>query len=190
MAPFVLFALLAANAAHGHSSVSTLSAAGEAREKALVEAWDKDLAAPEAGPGTQKVGYVAPIKRVTNLLEKMKAQLEEEAAKESEMYDKMVCWCETMEKEKTKAIKDADAKDKELSAEIESRAAALGEATETMRALKEQIAEDEETLKKATAIREKAAAEFMEEEKDLVQAITNLKNAIRILSKHNAAAFF
>ena len=38
-----------------------------------------------------------------------------------------VCWCETNEKEKKKAIADAEATDKELSAEIEERAAKFGE---------------------------------------------------------------
>ena len=34
----------------------------------------------------------------------MKAEFDADAAKDAEMYDQMVCWCETSEKEMTKAI--------------------------------------------------------------------------------------
>jgi len=114
----------------------------------------------------------------------MKAQLEKEAAKEAEMYDEMVCWCETNEKEKVKAIADAEAKDKDLSAEIESRAARFGSVSTEIEAMKKQIAEDKQALEQATAIREKEAAAFRGNEKDTVQAITNLKNAVAVLKKH------
>merc|ERR1719440_907616 len=78
--------------------------------------------------------------------------------------------------------------DKELSAEIEERAAKFGSQGATIDQLKAQIAEDTVALKQATAIREKEAAEFYEKNKDLVQSITNVKNAIDILSKHHSAA--
>jgi len=125
-----------------------------------------------------------PIKRVINLLNDMKTQLEKEASKESEMYDEMVCWCETNEKDKVKAISDAEAKDKDLSAEIESRAARFGSVSTEIEAMKKQIVEDTEALKQATAIREKEASAFRGGEKDMVQAVSNLKNAIAVLKKH------
>jgi hypothetical protein len=112
------------------------------------------------------------------------AQLEIEAPKEAEMYDQMVCWCETNEKEKVKAISDAEAKDKDLSAEIESRAARFGSVSTEIEAMKKQIVEDKAALEQATAIREKEAAAFRGNEKDTVQAIANLKNAVGVLKKH------
>merc|ERR1740130_1938206 len=114
----------------------------------------------------------------------MRTELEHEAANEAEMYDKMVCWCETNEKEKTKAIADAEALDKELTAEIGARAAKFGEQSTEINRLKEQISEDTASLKEATGIREREAAEFYESNKDLIQSITNVKNAIQILGKH------
>lgn len=129
-----------------------------------------------------------PIKRVINMLTDMKKQLENEAEKEAEMYDQMVCWCETNEKEKVKAIADAEAKDKDLVAEIEARSARFGSVSTEIEAMKKQIAEDSDALKTATAIREREAGDFRGNEKDLVQAITNLKNAIAVLQKHQGAA--
>merc|ERR1719276_369726 len=114
----------------------------------------------------------------------MKSQLEKEASKESEMYDEMGCWCETNEKDKVKAISDAEAKDKDLSAEIKSRAARFGSVSTEIEAMKKQIVEDTEALKQATAIREKEASAFRGGEKDMVQAVTNLKNAIAVLKKN------
>jgi len=162
--------------AHASGSQASLSVAGQARERSLVEQWSNEL----------EHAQVSPIKRVISLLEKMKSELVAEAANEAEMYDKMVCWCETNEKEKTKAIADAEALDKELSAEIESRAAKFGEQATEISRLKSQISEDTASLKEATSIREAEAAKFYETNKDLIQSITNVKNAINILGKHNA----
>merc|ERR1719498_1455787 len=44
------------------------------------------------------------ITRVVNLLKDMQATLEKEADQDQELYDKLQCWCETNEKENTKAL--------------------------------------------------------------------------------------
>merc|ERR1719321_280141 len=49
----------------------------------------------------------------------MLKQLEKEAEEDEEIYDKMACWCETNDKEKTKAIKDAEARIADLTSKIE-----------------------------------------------------------------------
>ena len=43
-----------------------------------------------------------PVSKVITLLKDMQAQLEKEGEEDEEDYDRMVCWCETNEKEKTK----------------------------------------------------------------------------------------
>jgi len=164
--------------------VTAVQFSESAREQSLEKSWGAELE-----PETKTSGRVSPIKRVTNMLTDMKNQLEKEAANEAEMYDKMVCWCETNEKEKTKAIADAEAKDKDLSAEIEARAARFGSVSTEIEAMKKQIAEDTAAKKEALAIREKEAGNFRGDEKDTVQAITNLKNAIGVLKKHQGASF-
>merc|ERR1719443_867113 len=164
------------------ASQAGLGVAGQAREQALETEWSREL-----NSQPKQVAYQSPIQRVISLLEKMKAELVAEADKEAEMYDQMVCWCETNEKEKKKAIADAEALDKELSAEIQSRAAKFGEDATEIERLKAQIAEDTASLKEATSIREAEAAKFYESNKDLIQSVTNVKNAIQILGKHNSA---
>jgi len=143
--------------------------------QALEESWEQS-------------SKMTPVQRVIKLLKDMKAQLEEEASKESEMYDKMVCWCETGEKEKTAAIAAAEVKISDLESKIEAMSAKFGELATNIEALKDQIADDTAKLKEATAIREREAEEFRGEEKDMVQALTNLNNAIAVLSRHQGGA--
>merc|ERR1719399_1322148 len=150
-----------------------------AHSQALEAAWDAELE-------PKKVARTSPIQRVVGLLEKMKAELMADGKKEAEMYDKIVCWCETNEKEKVKAIADADAKDKDLTAEIEERASAHGKLATDIEYTKGLIVEADEALKKARAVREGGAGEFRDGEKDLVQAINNLRNAIAVLSRHHS----
>mmetsp|Transcript_14716 Transcript_14716/g.26121 ORF Transcript_14716/g.26121 Transcript_14716/m.26121 type:complete len:763 (+) Transcript_14716:81-2369(+) len=169
----VIVALLL-TAGAGANSVSS-----QARERALEEAWSKELQTP--------VTYKNPVKRVVALLEKMKAELTAEAGKEASMYDKMVCWCETNDKEKTAAIADAEAKMSSLEMSVKAKAAKKGELETEIAATKKQIAADTASLKTASAIREKESAEFSAEEKDMFQYITNLKNAIAVLSEHHSA---
>jgi hypothetical protein len=128
----------------------------------------------------------SPIQRVVKLLQEMKAQLDKEVANDAEMYDKMVCWCETNDKEKTKAIADAEASMSDLEADIQSMAAKDGELEVKIAALKKELAAKKKSLADAMALREKEAGEFNAEEKETIQAVTMLKNAIMILGKHHA----
>merc|ERR1719230_2182912 len=70
----------------------------------------------------------------------MKAQLEKEVSGDAELYDKMVCWCETNDKEKTKAIADADTSMNELQSDIEARSAREGQLSTNIAAMKEELA--------------------------------------------------
>merc|ERR1719441_41096 len=60
-----------------------------------------------------------PVSKVITLLKDMLKQLEKEAEEDEEIYDKMACWCETNDKEKTKAIADAEARIEDLTTKIE-----------------------------------------------------------------------
>merc|ERR1719449_378728 len=60
-----------------------------------------------------------PVSKVITLLKDMLKQLEKEAEEDEEIYDKMACWCETNDKEKTKSIADAEARISDLTTKIE-----------------------------------------------------------------------
>merc|ERR1719301_278098 len=61
-----------------------------------------------------------PIAKVLGLLKDMSTQLQKEADEDAEMFEKMGCWCETNDKEKTKAIADAKKRIEALTAAIEA----------------------------------------------------------------------
>merc|ERR1719399_2353709 len=159
----------------------------QARERSLETEWGRELKG-RADPETKVVEYKSPVQRVVFLLKKMKSELEAEQKKEAELYDKMVCWCETNMKEKTKAVDDADTKISELEAEIEERSMLNGKLLVLIDKLKIEIKEYIISKEKALAVREGEAAEFSTKSADLTQAIARLKNAIIVLSKHNGGA--
>ena len=52
--------------------------------------------------------------------------------------------------------------------------------------LEKEVAQNQDALAKATALREKQLAEFNAEEKDLLESISALKAAVTVLGKHNS----
>jgi len=130
-----------------------------------------------------------PVSKVITLLKDMLKQLEKEAEEDEEIYDKLACWCETNDKEKTKAISDAEAKIDDLTTKIEELTALSAKLNTEIKNLESEVAKNQEALDQATAIREKQLAEFNAEEKDLLESISALKAAITVLSKHQGGAF-
>merc|ERR1719238_1588112 len=123
-----------------------------------------------------------PVSKVITLLKDMLKQLEKEVDGDEEVYDKIVCWCETNEKIKTKEIADGAAK-------IEELTASLVRLEKEIKALEGEIFEQQGAMDKANALRMKKQAEFNAEEKDLLDAIKALKDAIVVLSKHHPSSF-
>jgi len=130
-----------------------------------------------------------PVSKVITLLKDMLKQLEKEVDGDEEVYDKIVCWCETNEKIKTKEIADGAAKIEQLGAKIEELTASLVRLEKEIKALEGEIFEQQGAMDKANALRMKKQAEFNAEEKDLLDAIKALKDAIVVLSKHHPSSF-
>jgi chromosome segregation ATPase len=129
------------------------------------------------------------VSKVITLLKDMLKQLEKEAEEDEEIYDQLACWCETNDKEKTKSIEDAENKITDLTTKIEELTASSARLNTEIKNLEKEVAENQEALDQATALRQKELAEFNAEEKDALQAISALKSAVTVLSKHNAGAF-
>merc|ERR1719267_32675 len=60
-----------------------------------------------------------PVSKVITVLKDMLAQLEKEGEEDEEIYEQVACWCETNDKEKTKAIADAEQRITDLTTKIE-----------------------------------------------------------------------
>jgi len=129
-----------------------------------------------------------PVSKVITLLKDMQKQLEKEAEEDEEIYEKMACWCETNDKEKTKSIADAEARITDLTTTIEEMTAQSSRLSTEIKNLEKEVAANQAALDKATAIRQKELAEFNAEEKDMLQSISALKSAVVVLSKHHGGA--
>jgi len=126
-----------------------------------------------------------PVTKVVNLIKDMQAQLQKEAEEDEEVYEKLACWCETNDKEKTAAIEEAEARITALTSAIEEGTATSSRLNTEIKNLEAEIAKNQEALDKATAMRQEELAEFNAEEKDVLQSIGALKSAIIVLSKHH-----
>merc|ERR1719274_83873 len=92
-----------------------------------------------------------PVTKVITLLKDMQKQLEQEAEEDEEIYEKMACWCETNDKEKTKAIADAEARIEDLTSDIEGFTAQSARLNTEIKNLEKEIAANQAALDKATA---------------------------------------
>merc|ERR1719215_2168368 len=99
----------------------------------------------------------------------------------------MTCWCETNDREKTKAIADAQAKIEDLDVKIEEYTARSDKLGTEIKAHEKEVAKYQSALDRATEIRMKELSEFNGEEKDLLESISSLKSALEVLSKHQGS---
>jgi len=129
-----------------------------------------------------------PVAKVITVLGDMLKQLEKEASEDEELYETMTCWCETNDREKTKAIADAEAKIEDLGVKIEELTARSGKLGVEIKNLEKEVGKNQGALDKATEIRQKELSEFNDEEKDLLGSISALKSAVTVLGKHNSAS--
>merc|ERR1719359_1328647 len=115
-----------------------------------------------------------PVSKIIVMLKDMIAQLEKEGEEDEDIMETMACWCETNDKLKTQAIEELTANSARLTTEICN--------------LNKEVSKNQRALDQATALRNKNNAEFIAEEKDLLQSIGSMKAAIIALSKHNKGA--
>merc|ERR550537_850643 len=108
------------------------------------------VAAASASSGASKMSFDMedaknrPVSKVITLLKDMQKELEAEAKADQEVYDTFACWCETNEKEKTKAIADAEAKIKELNLLIEELTAASARLTNEIAMLEYEVGKNQD----------------------------------------------
>jgi len=169
-----VFALLATVAAAVPSGTVASASSQQAPVKALAF-----VSADEEDPKKY------PVTKVITLLRDMQAQLEKEADSDEDLYNKLMCWCETNDKEKTQAIQDAETKIGQLTTTIETTAADSARLKQEITNHEQDLAKSKESLDQGTAIRAKQLSEFSAEEKDMLQSIKALEDALIVLSRHH-----
>jgi len=150
--------------------------------------WLVGALALAVAPG-QAAAKERPVSKVITILKDMIKTMEKEQEADEEIYDKLACWCETNDKDKTKSIKEATDRIAALETSIEEDTAASARLNTEIKNTEQEVAKNQKALDDATAIREKELAEFNEEEKEMLQALSALKQAVTVLSKHHSSAF-
>jgi len=131
-----------------------------------------------------------PVTKVINMMKDMQTELAKENDSDQEVYDTTVCWCETNDKAKTKAISEGEARINSLQISIEDLTERSAHLNTEIKNLEIEVANNEKALETGTALRRKQLAEFNAEEKDMLQSISSMKGAVTALSKHHEDAAF
>merc|ERR1719191_2517538 len=82
-----------------------------------------------------------PIQKVIRLMKEMQSQLDKEAKEDEDMMDKLGCWCDTNEKEKTQANAINSQRITDLTASIEEMTAKSASLKTDIGELEKQVAE-------------------------------------------------
>ena len=131
-----------------------------------------------------------PVAKVVRLLTKMKEDVATEGAADTDAYNKLACWCETNDREKSQAISDAEAKIKDLTAAISGYTAESGQLKTEIEQLTKDIAATEKSLQEATELRAKENEAFTGEEKELLGLIAALEKAVGVIGKNHGEESF
>lgn len=131
-----------------------------------------------------------PIRKIVTTLQNMQKELEHEADNEKELFDKAMCVCETGEKELQGVIDFSNGEITRLTSKIESETAEKAKLDKDLEAHAKDKIDTEESLAEATAIREKEAAKFAEDEKVTMFSEDQLARAIPVFDEKLGAAAF
>jgi hypothetical protein len=130
-----------------------------------------------------------PIRKVVNMLERMRKNVEEEGRREEELYKKFECFCKSGSGSLKKSIADAETKIPAL----ESGAGEVTGELAQLRSTVEQQKKDRTSAKndeaEAVALREKEAQAYAEESAEKNANIASIAKAIKALEKGVSGSF-
>jgi hypothetical protein len=124
---------------------------------------------------------VNPVEKVTSLLEKLRAEIEEEGKSEAAAYDKFACFCKEQADNKQYAIEKFIEQENALKAQIEEKEAKKAQLDSEIVTLKEEIGVLEEEQQKADEIRAEEQSAYSDRAASLAKAISAMERAIAAL---------
>merc|ERR1719359_281368 len=128
----------------------------------------------------------SPIEKILEMISDLQTKVIGEGKDAQAAYDEYAEWCEDRSKNLGFEIKDGNTNVAALKATIEEETSSSAALETKIEQLSNDIKTDEADLDAATKIREKEAADFAAEEKELTQVIDMLERATSILSKEMA----
>lgn len=124
-----------------------------------------------------------PMRKIINLLQEMRKQVEADGEKRQELFDAFMCYCETNKAKTQKNIEDQTASIDALKSTIEELSGSNEQLKAEITEISEELAEDEEAVKEATKVRKSEADAFASESADMRTSIAALDKAIPALRK-------
>jgi len=136
-----------------------------------------------AGFASSSANEASPIAKVIQMVSDLETKIIGEGEECQKTYEEFSEWCEETAKNLQFEIKTGKNEVASLKATIDEESANIQKQTSSIEELAGGIATDEADLKAATEIRDKEAASFQAQEKDLVETIDIVERAVGIIEK-------
>jgi hypothetical protein len=133
--------------------------------------------------GASKEMGANPIRKIVTLLQNMQKEIEAEGAKEKELFDKFMCFCQGNNGDLSKKGADAKAAIEDLSAKLKSEEAEKVQVAQELIGHKSDREAAGGDIEEATMLREKEAASYAAEKADSETNIAAMAKAIPALEK-------
>merc|ERR1719443_2360765 len=117
------------------------------------------LSTSHAFSAAEKV-QVNPIRKIVVMMENMQKEIDAQQAKDQELYDKFMCFCDNGAADLLKTASDAEAAGKAAAAQLEADTAEKAQLESDLKTHASDLANAEKDLAEATNIREKEKSEF------------------------------
>jgi len=142
-----------------------------------------------AATGSASSVQANPVRKVVQMLQAMQKKVAAEGEKESELFEKFMCYCKTGSGDLSKSIGDAETKIPQLSSELKESEATLAETKEGLKEDQTDRSAAKTAIAEATALREKENAAFVAEKDEYVANIKAILAAVGALQKGMAGSF-
>jgi len=130
-----------------------------------------------------------PVRKVITLLQNMQKKVEEEGAREAELYKKFDCYCKTGRGDLSGSIGAAETKVPAVSSDIEGTESKLAGAKSTLAQAQNDRTAAKAAMADATALREKEASTFAGLKAEYDTNIAAIAKAVDAISKGMAGSF-
>jgi len=124
-----------------------------------------------------------PIRKVVNLLKNMEKKVKVEGDQSKKIFNKYMCYCKTTRAQLDSQITAAQEKIPQVESKLKEASGSLQQLKGSLTKAKEDRAAAQEAIKTATALREKAAATFDQENSDMKENIQAMGAAVAAITK-------
>jgi len=130
-----------------------------------------------------------PIRRVVNLLTAMQKKVEADGKRETELYNKYMCYCKTAGTTLGDAINSAETKVPQVASSIKEGEASKLQLEQELKDHQASRAEAKSAMAKAAALREKEASIFAKDSGDMKTNIGAMDKAITAIENGMSGSF-